>query len=100
MCLKLRKDKLYHLGVGKAFNKSTISRAKESRDFQIFKDYAFSPINQAKLLYVNHNQIDVKYKGNIYALDSTTIDMCLDVFWWAKFRTTKAAFKLHTLLDH
>lgn len=99
LCLKLHNDKLYHLGIGKAFNKSTISRANENRDSRIFQDFAFSLINQAKILYSNQNHIDVKLKGDIYALDSTTIDLCLDVFWWAKFRTTKAAVKLHTLLD-
>jgi len=99
LCLKLHKDKLYHLGIGKAFDKSTISRANENRDSRIFQDFAFSLINQAKILYANYNHIDVKLKGDIYALDSTTIDMCLDVCWWAKFRTTKAAIKLHTLLD-
>ena len=99
LCLKLHKDKLYHLGIGNSFNKSTISRANENRDYRIFQDFAFSLINQAKILYANQNTIDVKLKGGIYALDSTIIDLCLEVFWWAKFRTTKAAIKVNTLLD-
>ena len=99
LCLKLQSDKLYHLGIGKAFNKSTISRANENRDWRIFRDFSLKLIEQAKLLYTDDNQLDVKLKGNIYALDSTTIDLCLSVFWWAKFRTTKSAVKLHTLLD-
>jgi len=99
LCLKLQKEKLYHLGIGKAFDKSTISRANESRDWRIFRDFGLKLIEQSKLLYADDNLLDIKLKGGIYALDSTTIDLCLNVFWWAKFRTTKAAIKLHTLLD-
>lgn len=92
-------DKLYHLGIGKPFNKSTISRANESRDWRIFRDFALKLIEEAKILYVEDNQLDIKLKGRIFALDSTVVDLCLTVFCWAKFRTTKAAVKLHTLLD-
>ena len=99
LCLKLQKEKLYHLGIGKAFDKSTISRANESRDWRIFRDFGLKLIEQSKLLYADDNLLDIKLKGGIYALDSTTIDLCLNVFWWAKFRTTKAAIKLHILLD-
>jgi hypothetical protein len=99
LCLKLQKEKLYHLGIGIAFDKSTISRANESRDWQIFRDFGMKLIEQANLLYADDNQLEVKLKGKIYALDSTTVDLCLSVFWWAKFRTTKSAIKLHTLLD-
>jgi len=99
LCLKLQKEKLYHLGIGKAFDKSTISRANESRDWRIFRDFGLKLIEQSKLLYADDNLLDIKLIGGIYALDSTTIDLCLNVFWWAKFRTTKAAIKLHTLLD-
>ena len=99
LCLKLQKEKLYHLGMGKEFDKSTISRANESRDWRIFRDFGLKLIEQSKLLYADDNLLDIKLKGGIYALDSTTIDLCLNVFWWAKFRTTKAAIKLHTLLD-
>jgi len=99
LCLKLQKDKLYHLGIGTAFSKSTISRANESRDWRIFRDFALKLTVQAKLLYSDVNQLDLKLKGRIYALDATVIDLCLSVFWWAKFRTTKAAIKMHTVLD-
>jgi hypothetical protein len=99
LCLKLQKEKLYHLGIGKEFDKSTISRANESRDWRIFRDFGLKLIEQSKLLYADDNLLDIKLKGGIYALDSTTIDLCLNVFWWAKFRTTKAAIKLHILLD-
>lgn len=99
LCLKLQKEKLYHLGIGNPFHKSTISRANEIRDWRIFQDFALKLIEQAKTLYCDDNQLDIKLKGGIYALDSTVVDLCLSVFWWATFRTTKSAVKLHTLLD-
>lgn len=99
LCLKLHKSKLYHLGIGKPFDKSTIARANEKRDWRIYRDFALKLIEHAKELYVDDNQLDVKLKGRIYALDATVIDLCLNVFWWATFRSTKAAVKLHTLLD-
>lgn len=99
LCLKLHRGKLYHLGIGKPFNKSTISRANESRDWRIFQDFAFKLIEQAKASCSDDNHLDVKLKGRIYALDATVVDLCLSVFWWAKFRTTKAALKINTLLD-
>jgi hypothetical protein len=99
LCLKLHSEKLYHLGIGRAFDKSTISRANENRDWRIYRDFALKLIEQAKLLCAEDNQLDKKLKGGIYALDATVVDLCLNVFWWAKFRTTKAAIKIHTLLD-
>lgn len=99
LCLKLNTDKLYHLGIGVAVNKSTISRANENRDWRIFQDFGLKLIEQANILYQDENQLDVNLKGRVFALDSTTVDLCLDVFWWATFRTTKAAVKIHTLLD-
>lgn len=99
LCLKLNADKLYHLGIGKLVNKSTLSRANETRDWRIFQDFGLKLIEQANTLYEGDNQLDVRLKGKVFALDSTTVDLCLDVFWWATFRTTKAAVKIHTLLD-
>lgn len=99
LCLTLQKGKLYHLGIGTPFNKSTISRANETRDCRIFRDFAVYLTEQAKKLYCNDNQLEIGLKGGIYALDSTVVDLCLEVFWWAKFRSTKAAVKMHTLLD-
>ena len=99
LCLKLHRDKLYHLGIGHPFDKSTISRANESRDWRIYRDFALKLIEQAKLLCIDDNQLDLKLKGGIYALDATVVDLCLNVFWWASFRTTKAAIKINTLLD-
>jgi hypothetical protein len=99
LCLKLNSDKLYHLGIGKAINKSTLSRANESRDWRIYQDYALKLIEQAKKMYEGDNQLEVNLKGPVFALDSTTVDLCLEVFLWAPFRSTKAAVKIHTLLD-
>jgi hypothetical protein len=99
LCLRLQKEKLYHLGIGSPFHKSTISRANETRDWRIFRDFALKLIEQAKELYTGNSKLDVNLKGGIYALDSTIVDLCLSVFWWATFRTTKAAVKVHTLLD-
>lgn len=99
LCLKLNADKLYHLGIGKVVNKSTLSRANEKRDWHIFQDFGLKLIEQARILYENDNQLDIKLKGKVFALDSTTVDLCLEVFLWATFRSTKAAIKIHTLLD-
>lgn len=99
LCLKLHAKKLYHLGIGKPIDKSTISRANETRDWRIYRDFAMKLIEQAKCLCADENQLELKLKGGIYALDSTVVDLCLNVFWWAKFRTTKAAIKINTLLD-
>jgi hypothetical protein len=99
LCLQLNPDKLYHLGIGRLVNISTLSRANESRDWRIFEDFGIKLIKQTKTLYEGDNQLEVDLKGDIFALDSTTVDLCLEVFWWANFRTTKAAVKIHTLLD-
>jgi IS4 transposase len=97
--LRLHKDKLYNLGIGRAFDKSTIARANENRDWRIFRDFALKLIDKARVLCEDDNLLDLNLKGKVYALDATVIDLCLDVFWWAKFRKAKAAIKLHTLLD-
>lgn len=99
MCLRLHGDKLYHLGLGKIVDKSTLARANENRDWRIFQDFALKLIDLAKDLYQSDNQLDVSLKGKVFAVDATVIDLCLSVFCWAKFRSTKAAIKLHTVLD-
>jgi len=99
LCLSLNADKLYHLGVGRIVHKSTISRANEVRDWRIFEDFGIKLIEQANQLYAKDNQLDVKLKGKIFALDSTTVDLCLEVFCWANFRSTKGGVKIHSLLD-
>lgn len=99
MCLTANRSKLYHLGIGPAVSKSTLTKANENRDFRIYADLAMLLINEAKKLYLNDNELEIDLKNNVFAIDATTIDMCLSIFCWAKFRTTKAGIKLHTQLD-
>ncbi len=99
LCLKLNADKLYHLGIGRVVNKSSLSRANEKRDWHIFQDFGLKLIDEARILYEGENQLDIKLKGKVFALDSTTVDLCLEVFLWATFRSTKSAIKIHTLLN-
>ena len=98
LCLSANADKLYHLGIGEAVSLSTLSKANEKRDWQIFADLAMVLIAEAKQLYVD-DQGEVELTNDVFAIDATVIDMCLSVFSWAKFRTTKAAIKLHTQLN-
>ena len=85
LCLKLNADKLYHLGIGKAVNKSSLSRANENRDWHIFQDFGIKLIDEARILYEGDNQLDIKLKGKVFALDSTTVDLCLEVFYGLPF---------------
>jgi len=99
LCLKANTSKLYHLGIGQAVAVSTLTRANENRSFKIYEDVAMMLIEEAKKLYVKEDSLEVELKNNVFAIDSTTIDLCLSAFWWATFRTTKAGIKLHTQLD-
>ena len=92
--------KLYGMGLRQAVRRSTLADANERRDWRIWSDLAALLIRRARKLYVHEDLgLDVNIAGNVYALDSNTIDLCLSLFDWAPFRTTKAAIKLHTLLD-
>ena len=94
--IEAHKSKSYHLGFGKNVSRSNLSKANEGRNYKIFEDFANHLISVAQ----SKNSNDTfEIKGNIYAFDSSTIDLCLSVFWWAHFRKTKAGIKLHTLLD-
>jgi hypothetical protein len=99
MCLKANASKMYHLGIGKIVAISTLSRANENRSFQIYQDLSMLLIKEAKLLYLDNDDLEVHLKGNVFAIDSTTIDLCLSSFYWATFRSTKAGIKLHTQID-
>ena len=100
LCLNAHHNLLYHLGFKvKDITLSTLSRANENRDHRIFHDLAFTLIAEARQLYLNDNDFKIKLKGAAYALDSTVIDLCLNTFKWARFRTTKSAVKIHTQLD-
>src|SRR6266481_5386106 len=97
-CLRSIGGKLYHMGFRGKVARSTLADANESRDWRIYADFAQVLIAIARPLYV-HDPIGVDLDQSLYALDSTTIDLCLSLFPWAKFRKHKAAVKMHTLLD-
>ena len=97
-CLRAQQRKLYHMGIKSRVSRSTLADANESRDWRIYADFAQSLIAIARRLYATE-PFGVDLKDTVYALDASTIDLCLSVFPWAPFRSTKAAIKLHTLLD-
>ncbi len=99
MCLKANANKMYHLGIGDVVAISTITRANESRSYLIYEELAMLLIKEAKLLYFDDDDLEVTLKGNVFAIDATTIDLCLSAFYWATFRSTKGGIKLHTQLD-
>jgi transposase len=98
-CLKAHQNKIYHLGIKQAISHSTITRANENRDWRIYADYARHLISIVRPLYAADKEFSDDLDNTVYALDSTTIDLCLSIFPWARFRKHKAAVKLHTLLD-
>ncbi|MEZ5069902.1 MAG: IS4 family transposase [Bacteroidales bacterium] len=93
------KPKYYHLGFGKGSSRSNFGKANENRDSRIFEEYAFHLIDQARKSAIEDKDFLLVINGNVYAFDSTIIDLCLSVFWWATFRKTKAGIKMHTLYD-
>ena len=97
-CLRAVPTKLYHLGIRGAVCRTTLADANERRDWRIFADFAQVLITEARELYAKDTAV-ADLTQTIYALDSTTIDLCLELFPWAKFRRSKAAVKLHTLID-
>lgn len=97
-CLRAQSSKLYHLGFRAPIARNTLANANATRDWRIYCEFAQSLIRTARRLYAN-DPFGVELPDTVYALDATTIDLCLSVFPWAPFRTTKAAIKLHTLLD-
>jgi hypothetical protein len=97
-CLRAQREKLYHMGIRSRISRSTLADANEVRDWRIYADFAQRLIGMARKLYLDE-PFGVDLKETVYALDTTTIDLCLAVFPWAPFRSTKAAIKLHTLLD-
>jgi hypothetical protein len=97
-CLRVMQSKLYHIGFRGTVSRNTLSNANTQRDWRIYADFAMILIDTARRLYAN-DDFGVQLKKMVYALDSTTIDLCLSLFRWAKFRKHKAAVKMHTLLD-
>lgn len=97
-CLRAMREKLYHMGIRGKVSRNTLAKANEKRDWRIYSDFAQILIHEARRLYVD-DDFGLELKETVYALDSSTIDLCLSIFPWAKFRKAKAAVKLHTLLD-
>lgn len=96
IALQANRDKLYHLGIGKNVTRSNLSKANEQRDYRIFEDFAYYMIAEARNKRADRT---FGFDGHIYAFDSTTIDLCLSLFEWAKFRRKKGGIKVHTLFD-
>ena len=96
VAMEAHAGKLYHLGIGKSVTRSNLSKANEQRDYRIFEEFAYYMIDE-----VRRRRIDkiFEVEGHVYAFDSTTIDLCLSVFEWAKFRKHKGGIKMHTLYD-
>ena len=99
ICLQAHEKKLYHFGISHRVVRTTLAYANEHRDWRIYADFAQILIVKARKLYLTDNDFGIEINNTVYALDATTIDLCLKVFWWAPFRKKKAAIKLHTLLD-
>jgi len=97
-CLRSRQNKLFHMGIRGRVSRNTLAHANETRDWRIYADFAQVLIDHARGLYADED-FGVELEETVYALDSTTIDLCLSLFPWAKFRKHKGAIKLHTLLD-
>ena len=89
-CLFAHQSKLYHLGLGTVPKLSTLQDANETRDYRIYEKFAYSLIRRARKLYVDDHEFTLELEGVAYALDSTTIELCLVLFPWARFRSTKA----------
>ncbi len=98
-CLQSQQNKSYHLGMGKGTSKANLAKANERRDFRIYESFAMLLVAEAQKLAIPFQAFDLNIKAPVYAIDATVIDLCLNVFWWCKFRKHKAAVKLHTMLD-
>lgn len=98
-CLNAQPKKLYHMGIRGNVVRNNLARANENRDWRIYAELAQQLIPKARRLYLDDNDFALDLKNTVYALDSTTIDLCLSLFPWAQFRKHKSAVKLHTLLD-
>lgn len=97
--LNAHKSKSYHLGIGKSITKPNLAKVNQRRDWRIFSDFAYYLIAEARKCCIKDSDFELDIKGSVYAFDSSIIDLCLSVFWWATFRKGKGAIKLHTLFD-
>lgn len=99
LCLRANSAKMYHIGIGEVVAVSTITRANENRSYKIYEELAMMLIGEAKRLYANEKDFEIPINSNVFAIDATTIDLCLSTYYWAAFRSTKSGIKLHTQLD-
>jgi hypothetical protein len=97
-CLRVMGTRLYHMGIRSTVSRNNLSHANETRDWRIYADFAQILIGRAKMLYAD-DPLGVDLDSTVYALDATTIDLCMNLFPWARFRKTKSAIKLHTLMN-
>lgn len=99
ICLNAHKKKVYHLGLKNLADHTTLTRANKNRDWRIWSDLANYLISITRPMYIEDNDFTLDLDNTVYALDASTIDLCLSIFTWAKFRKKKGAVKLHTLMD-
>jgi hypothetical protein len=99
VCLRAQRTKLYYLGFRSLIAKTTLARANEQRNWRIYRDFALVLIHEARRLYVDDKKFNLDLDATCYVIDASTIDVCLSVFKWAKFVSTKGAVKLHLQMD-
>lgn len=99
VCIEAHPAKYYHMGFGKNVSRSNLAVANEKRDCRIYEQFAYELISVARSICTNDGDFRLSIKDNVYAFDSTTIDLCLNIFWWATFRQAKGAVKMNTLFD-
>jgi transposase len=99
ICINAQQNKSYHLGMGKGTSKANLAKANENRDYRIYESFALILVAQAQRFAIPDTPLDLSIDAPVYAIDATVIDLCLNVFWWGKFRKHKAAVKLHTVFD-
>ena len=97
--LQAHRKKSYHLGLGSSVTKPNLAKANKNRDWRIFASFAYDLIEEARKVCLSDEDFTVAFDGSVFAFDSTTIELCVSVFWWASYRKTKGGIKLHTLYD-
>jgi hypothetical protein len=99
VCLRSQQNKSYHLGMGRGTSKANLAKANEKRDYRIYESFALILVAQIQKLELPELAFDLPIDAPVIAIDATVVDLCLNIFWWGKFRKHKAAVKLHTMLD-
>lgn len=99
VCIGAHQPKHYHLGFGRGVSRSNLANANEKRDYRLFEQFAAEMIAEARRCCIGDGDFNLSIEGNVYAIDSTVVDVCLSVFWWATYRKAAGAVKLHTLFD-